>query len=362
MISVEVEEYIYPNGAVGLRGFSHEFEGGEMIVGPTGCGKSTILRLISGAIPKLYGGTLRGRVVVLGTPPSCEKAFLVSQRVEEMVTCSEVLEEVMFPLIQRGCSVSEAKKVAEDVLEEVGIGHLADRRLTGLSSGELQLVEIAAAITSGAIILLDEPFAFLSRRNAKRVIKVLKDYPHVVAEHRIEFAKHFDVVDMGLKVEEVEIPEVELGEVVYEPLSLRKRELVAITGDNGVGKTRMLIETARDMKKRRMSVGLVLQHPAYHLAAKRVADECDLLEEFELSHLADRHPQSLSYGQMKRLAIAKAFKHDVVLLDEPTAGQDPNFRVKLVRLLRLYGKTALIATHDEALAKLCDRVVELRAE
>ena len=87
--------------------------------------------------------------------------------------------------------------------------------------------------------------------------------------------------------------------------------------------------------------------------------DLSLIREFGLGGLEGRHPQSLSQGQMKRVSMAKAFRHDIVLLDEPTAGQDVSFRNRLIHLLRKYGKTALIATHDERVAEMCDRVIEL---
>jgi energy-coupling factor transporter ATP-binding protein EcfA2 len=78
-----------------------------------------------------------------------------------------------------------------------------------------------------------------------------------------------------------------------------------------------------------------------------------------LTQLADRHPHSLSFGQAKRVAIAKAFVGDVVLLDEPTAGQDYTFRRKLLEVARSLGKTVILATHDLKLAEGCDEVIEL---
>ncbi|MDI9646361.1 MAG: ATP-binding cassette domain-containing protein [Archaeoglobales archaeon] len=363
MIEFEVEEYCYPNGNFGLKNFKEKFYGCEFITGATGCGKSTILRMMNGAIPKLYSGTLKGKVKFCGKEVDCRKIFLVPQNIEESVVCSTVIEEVAFPLIQRNFSINEAKKIAEEVCEEIGIGHLIYKDPLKISTGELQLVEIASAIACGSFLALDEPFAHLSRRNVEKVIKIVKDFHHVVADHRIEFAGEFDrVVNLGLKIEDFEIPyyEYELGEVIYEPLNLREGEIIAITGDNGSGKTTMLKRLAKDMRSKKIDFSIVLQHPAYHLNASTVLAECgNFICDFELESFAEKHPQSLSFGQMMRVAIAKAFKSKILLLDEPTAGQDINFRKKIVTLLRKYKKGAVIATHDEELAKLCDRRIEL---
>jgi len=364
LIEMSIKLFQYPNGSVGLRDFHEVFSGSEFIRGRTGSGKTTILRMMNGLIPNFYSGELIGRISICGSKPNPRDVYLVKQEPEEMVTCCKVIDELVFPLVQRGVSLAEAKREAESICEEIGIGDLLWREVFTLSIGELQLVEIAAGIAlSPLFLILDEPFAHLSRRNAMRVLKMIKDYRHIVAEHRLEFEPYFDrVVDLGLEEIEVEIEKPEFGDVLYDgKLSLREGELIAIVGDNGAGKTTLLKEIARDLSSKRRKFGLVLQSPPYHLCKNTVRDEVEerFLKEFELESVASRHPQSLSSGQMRRVAIAKAFSSDIVLLDEPTAGQDINFRRKLVQLLRKYKKSAIIATHDEELAKLCDKVVEV---
>ncbi len=364
MIEFDVGSYHYPNGVLGLENFRETFEGCEFVIGATGSGKSTMLRMMNGLIPEFYSGRLDGKVRVLGKKPNPKDVFLVKQNPEEMVTCLDVVDEVAFPAIQHGNSVTEARTEAAQILEEIGIGHLVDRRTFELSTGELQLVEIAAAVVAGAkILVFDEPFAHLSYRNAKRTIGILKDFPHVVSEHRLEFRKYFGrVVDLGHEVEEIEIPDPEIGDIVYDGIvEIREREVLAITGDNGVGKTTLLKKILADMRKEGVDTAIVLQHPPYHLVERTVEREVGgrILEEFGLADVAARHPQSLSSGQMRRVAIAKAFKSKILLLDEPTAGQDINFRRRLLYLLKKYRKTAIIATHDESLADECDRVIKL---
>lgn len=364
MIEFRVEKYVYPNGNVGIRGFNATFEGHEFIIGSTGSGKSTVLKMINGLIPNFAGGSLEGHVRVFGQKPSPEIAFFVKQDPEEMIISTEVADEIIFPLIQLGMSRSEAKKEAEEVCEQLKIAELWERKTYELSTGELQLVEIASAIASKAkVLVFDEPFANLSRKNAMRVIRIIKDYAHVVSEHRLEFSKYFErTVNLGLKLEEVEVPEVELGEVIYEgEVELKDGELIALVGDNGVGKTMMLRRIASDMRRHGLDFSIVLQNPSYHLVENSVGREVDpaIAKEFGIDKLLSRHPQSLSMGQMKRVAIAKAFKSKILLLDEPTAGQDCNFRKKLIYLLRKHRKSAIIATHDSEVADHCNKKVEL---
>ncbi len=365
LIDFDVEYYAYPNGNIALKDFKETFQGGEFVIGDTGSGKSTVLRMMNGLIPNFYSGTLRGSVTVDGAEANPRDVFFIAQNPEEMVTCLRVVDEVAFPLVQRGISVAEARREASHVCEMLGIGHLLDRSTTEISTGELQLVEIACSMVADAkYIVMDEPFAHLSERNALRVIKALKSANVIVADHRIEFARYFNrIVDLGLSEVAAEVPEPEVGEILYEGLlELREGEIVAITGDNGAGKTMLLKEVAADMRAKGLRIGVVLQHPPYHLCSNSVGEEVSIstLHEFGLQDLSHRHPQSLSSGEMRRVAIARAFDSaDILILDEPTAGQDARFRLKLMQLLRKHSKTAVVATHDTNFAKLCDRVIEL---
>jgi ABC-2 type transport system ATP-binding protein len=94
---------------------------------------------------------------------------------------------------------------------------------------------------------------------------------------------------------------------------------------------------------------------------ERKADE--LLEKFKLTDRAAHMVRTLSGGMMQRLSIARAMMHDpeVLFLDEPSAGLDPQTRLLLWELIRDYnraGKTIVLTTHymDEADA-LCERLV-----
>src|SRR5689334_8806698 len=87
-----------------------------------------------------------------------------------------------------------------------------------------------------------------------------------------------------------------------------------------------------------------------------------LLEEFKLSDRANDRPIGFSGGMMQRLSIARAMMHDpeVLFLDEPSAGLDPQTRLLLTEMIRRYnarGKTILLTTHNmEEADSLCHRV------
>lgn len=87
-----------------------------------------------------------------------------------------------------------------------------------------------------------------------------------------------------------------------------------------------------------------------------------LLAEFDLLHLADRHPMSLSGGQKQRVVIAtaKACQKDIVVFDEPSSGLDYQHMVAIAHALRelaAHGKVVLVITHDYELMNLCGDLI-----
>ncbi len=105
-------------------------------------------------------------------------------------------------------------------------------------------------------------------------------------------------------------------------------------------------------------------HGAYYCvgSAERIRRASELLERFQLTDRADELTRGFSGGMMQRLSIARAMMHDpqVLFLDEPSTGLDPQTRLLLWEIIREYnaqGKTILLTTHnmDEADA-LCRRI------
>jgi energy-coupling factor transport system ATP-binding protein len=131
-------------------------------------------------------------------------------------------------------------------------------------------------------------------------------------------------------------------------------------------------------------IGMVFQDPEHQFLTSRVRDELAigpnrrgapaaevdrrvdaLLERLHLTHLADANPFTLSGGEKRRLSVATALTAEpaILMLDEPTFGQDRRTWVELVDLLadhRDAGGAVCTVTHDEAVvASLADRVLEL---
>jgi len=184
-------------------------------------------------------------------------------------------------------------------------------------------------------------------------------------------------------------------------LEIKKGEKVAILGPNGSGKSTLILliagllnptkgqikvfgqpTTSKDFPKLRSRIGLVFQDPDDQLftptvredveygpknlglPAKVISERCDhILEDIGISHLKDRPPHRLSFGEKKKVSLATALilRPELLILDEPTANLDLLSRRALIDLLNelnAEGTTIVISTHDvEALPELADRVI-----
>jgi len=109
---------------------------------------------------------------------------------------------------------------------------------------------------------------------------------------------------------------------------------------------------------------ILVFHGAYFGIASRVRNERadGLLEKFKLTERGNQMVRGFSGGMMQRLSIARAMMHDpqVLFLDEPSAGLDPQTRILLWEIIREYhqaGKTVLLTTHNmEEADALCQRL------
>ena len=90
----------------------------------------------------------------------------------------------------------------------------------------------------------------------------------------------------------------------------------------------------------------------------------NLLESLGIAHLAQNYPSTLSGGENHRVLIARALINDpsILLADEPTDSVDSDRTEEIIKIFRTLadqGKTILIASHDAAALKLCDREIKI---
>jgi NitT/TauT family transport system ATP-binding protein len=156
------KRFLTPSGGVytALRDLNLSVEPGEFcaVVGPTGCGKSTTLALISGLEPPS-----EGEVEVFNKPVSgiAEGIGYVFQS-DAVFPWKTVLENVAAGPRYHGASTKEAREGARDWIQRVGLAGFEDRYPYQLSGGMRKRVALAQSLINGPrILLMDEPFSAL---------------------------------------------------------------------------------------------------------------------------------------------------------------------------------------------------------
>jgi len=149
--------------AVAVDNVTHLFHAGTYacLLGPSGCGKSSTLRMIAGHESVTEGAiVLRGRDIS-GLPPAQRGTAMMFQSYA-LFPHMTVRDNVAFSLKLKGEDRESRHRKADEMLELVGMGHLAGRLPAQLSGGQQQRAALARAlITRPQVLLLDEPLSAL---------------------------------------------------------------------------------------------------------------------------------------------------------------------------------------------------------
>ena len=203
MIKFSHVSLIYPNSTTTvLEDLNLTIAEGEMVlvIGPTGSGKSSLLRLINGLVPHHTGGILAGDVSVNGVSTQMTKPGgmahligIVGQDPANGFVADTVEEELAFGMEVLNLPNDVMRKRVEEVLDLLSLAPLRNRSIATLSGGEQQRVAIGAAlVTHPKVLVLDEPTSALDPIAAEEVLSILHRLVHdlgltvVIAEHKLE--------------------------------------------------------------------------------------------------------------------------------------------------------------------------------
>ena len=301
MIELTHASFQYENSDRGVRDISLSVKGGECVVltGLSGCGKTTVTRLVNGLAPSYYPGAFSGSVRIDGKDISRLSTWEIGRLVgsvfqdpKSQFFSSELAGEVAFPCENYGLSALEIREKTDAAIEALKLSRLKDRAVDILSSGEKQRAAIASVYAmKPKVFVCDEPTANLDAAGTRQLAQTLRQlkeqgFTLLIAEHRIDWlmgiADRFlylrdgriaaeytpedllllpeaDILGMGLRSprKEMSLPAPSVSdespavlktagllkrirkEVIFEDISLSVREgsVTAITGQNGAGKT-----------------------------------------------------------------------------------------------------------------------------
>ncbi|HEY2879247.1 ABC transporter ATP-binding protein [Nocardioides sp.] len=175
---------------------------GEMVLvsGRTGVGKSTLLGVVTGLVPRFSGGSLVGDVRIDGRSvvhqPPRERAHVVGYVGQDPASgfvTDTVEEELAYGMEQLGLPADTMRRRVEETLDLLGIASLRARDLRTLSGGEQQRVAVGSVLTMHPqVLVLDEPTSALDPTAAEEVLATLTRLVDdlglsvLLAEHRLE--------------------------------------------------------------------------------------------------------------------------------------------------------------------------------
>jgi energy-coupling factor transporter ATP-binding protein EcfA2 len=230
-----------------------------LVIGSTGSGKSSLLRLINGLVPHHTGGILAGDIKVNGISTRQVKpgglahlVGIVGQNPLNGFVTDIVEEELAFGMETLNLAPDLMRKRVEEVLDLLSLAHLRSRSIATLSGGEQQRVAIGSALVMHPkILVLDEPTSALDPIAAEEVLSILHRLVHdlgltvIISEHKLErviqFADriihinadgqtHIGTPREVLKVSDIAPPIVELARALNLPeVSLTVRDMRRVT-------------------------------------------------------------------------------------------------------------------------------------
>ncbi len=376
-----------------IRDFDLSISEGEiaLITGPTGSGKSLILKSLAGLIDVLYGGVeTSGSISVFGLRPKDAlvkgMTTYIPQDLESLLITNNFQEELeLLKLIPNNY-----------IIKALNLEPLSRRSYRSLSAGEKYRLLIGLALhMNSKVLLIDEPSTYLDKEHLVCVLNLIRKLCNelgliaIIADHRPDIvgrvADKLYYVDGTTYCGLASIPKPKFNPKLrinnawykYErkgpwilksiSIDINEGEVLIIHGPNGSGKTTLIklisgfFKPSRGYVDRHGSIFYIPQSPIYWFVGNNLYDEVRMVNSsdmvLKLAGLISKgglNPYSLSVGEARRLAVYLGFysRRSFIIIDEPTIGLDFESLWCLKDLINegsREGLAVIIATHDDEL-------------
>ncbi len=229
----------------GVKELNITIKDGEFLVltGGSGCGKTTVIRLINGLIPAFYNGEMSGTVTIGNRNIKDMSIYEVSEMVGSVFQNPRTqffnvntTDEIAFAAENRCMDSEKIREMIRKTADSMKINELLWRNIFELSGGEKQMIACAGVnVLSPDIIVLDEPSSNLDHHAIKKLERILRRWKEqgktiIIAEHRLFYLKDLAdrmlVMDSGKVKAEFDTKRLQaLSYEESEALGLRPMEL-----------------------------------------------------------------------------------------------------------------------------------------
>ncbi|MDO4280078.1 MAG: energy-coupling factor ABC transporter ATP-binding protein [Peptococcaceae bacterium] len=215
MIQLNQVNFVYHNARsdVGVHHINLHIPKGQVVLlcGSSGCGKTTLSRMINGLIPNFYEGTLSGEITVCGRDTKNSELYeltpfvgSVFQNPKSQFYTVQTDSEIVFACENIGMEKAQIYQRFEDIVDKLNLTPLLGKSLFALSGGQKQKIACASVATLfPQILVMDEPSSNLDIAAIHELAGIIKQWKDagctiVIAEHRLYWL--MDIVDRVIYV------------------------------------------------------------------------------------------------------------------------------------------------------------------